>query len=142
MWTLLLIAIWFVVKILNSIPATETIEQRGIVCNNPESPMNKWVVSELDPETIVPWEDVFKNRFVPDCSGDLILCPKCIEENLISIGGEEFISENIKVIDKHIIKVHFKSSEYTWENNCGREGNLSICIKHKRQIDFDFTMMN
>lgn len=142
MTMLLLILGCLIISALNSLLDVTEVQKREIFCNNPESPMNKWVVSELDPETIVPWEDVFSNRFVPDCSGDLILCPKCIEENLVPIGGEEFISENIKAIDKHIIKVHFKSSEYTWENNCGREGNLSICLKHKKQIDFNFTMMN
>lgn len=142
MVTLSFALILLFLKIFESWKATESYEKKEVVCNNPDSPMNNWMLSELDPETIVPWEDVLTNRFIPDYTGDFILCPKCIGENRRIKDGEEFISENINVVSKNIITVHFKSNDYAWENFCGREGNLSICLKHKRQIDFDYTMMN
>ena len=56
-------------------------------------------------------------------------CPLCNEEKTDSA-------------KENIFWVYFKSPRSTWKNLCGREGYLSICSKHKIQVDFECTVMN
>ena len=96
---------------------------------DPKSPLHNWNDSELDEEAFFPWEDVFKCKIIPN-EGELKPCPECIKEN--TEGDKE----------GHLITVYFKSPAWTWERLCGREGYLTICTKHKIQVDFICTVMN
>ncbi len=96
---------------------------------DPKSPLYKWNASESDEEALFPWEDVLKCKIIPN-EGELKPCPECIKEN--TEGDKE----------GHIITVYFKSPAWTWERLCGREGYLTICTKHKIQVDFICTVMN
>ncbi|MDP1726876.1 MAG: hypothetical protein Q8M15_08835 [Bacteroidota bacterium] len=94
-----------------------------------KSPLNEWKVMDLDPETIFDWVDVYKCRFIKEYKTNNYICPKCESEN-----------SDEAVID--IVMIYFISPGWTWEHLCGRAGNLYICKKHKRQIDFDLISMN
>ena len=135
-----LILIWLIIKIANS--SNFTIPVKKEIISNPESPMYNWNNSELDPEIIFPWEDVFKCKIIHDYNCNLSLCPKCFEENRKSIQGEVVLSDKILEKFSEVITVYFRSPDYTWKEFCGQEGYLSICIKHKKQIGFDHKVLN
>ena len=59
-----LILIWLIIKIANSSNSTSPIKKE--IIDNPDSPKYSWNNSELDPEIIFPWEDVFKSRIIHD----------------------------------------------------------------------------
>ena len=142
MFPSILVLIWLTVKFIAAIDADIKSKEKILAYNNPNSPMHNWKFSELDNETIFPWEDVFENKYFPIYQEHLILCPKCLRENRFRINNDEFNFTYPNYLGRNILTVHFKTPEYTWKNSCGQEGSLSICLKHKRQIDFDFAMMN
>jgi len=145
-----LILIWLIIKIANS--SNSTIPVKKEIISNPESPMYNWNNSDLDSEIIFPWEDVFKCRIIHDYNCNLSLCPRCFEENQKSIRGEVILPDKFFEKFGEVITVYFKGPEYIWKNLYGpeytwkelygQEGYLSICIKHKRQIGFDYTVLN
>lgn len=103
---------------------------------NKKSPLYKWKITELDPQTIYPWKDVFYSKITSSQDmHDSKTCPKCQEENLSHV-------YNGIALNSEIITVYFRSPSYTWRTMCGREGYLTICKKHKRQIGFSITAMN
>ena len=134
-----LILIWLIIKIANS---SNSIPVNKEIINNPEPPMDTWHVDELDSEIIFPWEDVFKSRIIHDYSCNLNLCKKCLEENWKLEHGQVLIPDSTLEKFSEVITVYFRTPDYTWKEYYGQEGYLSICIKHKRQIGFDFTVLN
>ena len=134
-----LILIWLIIKIANS---SNSIPVKEEIIDNPESPMYNWNNSELDPEIIFPWEDVFKSKVVHDYSCNLNLCKKCMEENWKLEHGQVLIPDSTLEKFSEVITVYFRTPDYTWKENYGQEGYLSICIKHKRQIGFDYHVLN
>ena len=98
---------------------------------DPQSPMYNWQASELDSEeTMFPWGDVFKSKIVANEDTNLKPCPECEKENAA------------KRSEGNIIAVFFRSPSITWEHLCGCEGYLTICIKHKKQVDFMPTIIS
>ena len=142
MSTLILILVWLIWKGVYSSDETKTPTENNLAYINPDSPMHNWKFSELDGETIFPWKTVFANKYFPVYMEHLILCPKCLRENRMKISGDEFNFIPPNYLGENILTVHYKTPDYTWKNSYGQEGHLSICLKHKRQIDFDNTMMN
>ena len=135
-----LILIWLIIKIANS--SNSTIPIMKEIISNPESPMYNWNNSELDPEIIFPWEDVFKSRIIHDYACNLNLCKKCMEENWKLEHGQVLIPDSTLEKFSEVITVYFRTPDYTWKKYYGQEGYLSICIKHKRQIGFDYIVLN
>lgn len=92
--------------------------------------MYNWKASDLGDGGIFPWEDVFKSNIIETDSCNYKPCLKCVEENIEAEKRE------------NIITLNFSSPPWTWERLCGRAGYLTICIKHKVQVDFECNMMN
>lgn len=99
----------------------------------PTSPFYLWKAEDLDQDVKYHWEAVFQARYAgriaPVKKAAIKPCPKCLE------AGKVRPSENLTW-------VFFRSPSWTWRNLCGREGFLSICTDHKRQVDFVITGMN
>ncbi len=93
-----------------------------------------WQDDDLDYERRFPWGDVYVSKYIGpsipfEPNYGIQPCPKCVAE------GELESSDNL-------VWVYFRSPDWTWRKMCGREGYLSICTKHKRQVDFICTRMN
>lgn len=138
----ILVLIWLTVKLVSAIEADKNSREKKLAYNNPNSPMHNWKFEELDRETIFPWEVVFANKYFPVYTEHLILCPICRRESRIKINGNEYDFVTPNYLGRNILTVYFKTPDYTWKNSYGQEGYLSICLRHKKQIDFDSTMMN
>ncbi len=104
-----------------------------------ESPMYKWKKSGCDRKTIFPWEDVFNSKIISPQVNSHIPCPKCLKEFAKNKSEGKTVGEEMR---NHLITVDFRSPNSTWRALCGRAGYLTICTKHKRQVDFVCIMMN
>ena len=112
-------------------------ETKMTLINNPNSPMYNWKITELDPETIFPWEDVLNSKIITDAEYNIFL--------------SEYLGESYKQYEKQMgsrlknednFIIYFRSPDITWEKLCGQEGYLTISKKQKKQIDFIRTVMN
>ncbi len=89
--------------------------------HNPRSPFYGWKLEELDPETIYPWTDVLTCSLDKDQTPFMHrVCPHCEKE------GEHSL----------LVIIDFRSPDWTWGKLVGTAGPLTICSKHKRQVDF------
>ncbi|MDR2085354.1 MAG: hypothetical protein LBP67_10220 [Bacteroidales bacterium] len=76
-------------------------------------------------KTFFPWEDVL------NCKDDIIKPPDKYKSYKYPYCGE-----------KEVIWIYFRSSDWTWEQLCGKIGPLSICPKCARQVEFICHIMN
>ena len=79
--------------------------------------------SKTQSDIIYPWEDVLASmiEYPEKVYRSSVLCPNC---------GEK------------ILKIYFHSPAWTWENLCGRAGDMYICPRCCAQKDFILTRMN
>ena len=90
--------------------------------------VNKWrfrkvIESGVDGE-IFPWKDVGNCLNRPTFQGGTKRCPKC--------GRPAY----------RLVWIFFTSPPKTWEELCGRCGQLSLCPKCKKQVEFLCSVMN
>ena len=116
--------------------------------NDPNCPFYQIEVKDLNQKTIFPWEDVLLSEYLPDANSHkssyrpIKPCPLCKKENNDLETDRISSSPKPPLLTDYLFWVHFKSPSWTWRKLCGREGYLSICSKHKIQVDFLCTVIN
>lgn len=86
----------------------------------------KWQEKHLDKLIYFPWLDVLESRYLgkyKPMKKQTTCCDKCNKK-------------------ENVIWVYFVSPDITWREMCGRAGYLSICVKCKKQIQFQMSVMN
>ena len=86
-------------------------------------PLIKYEIMKEVMELKFPWEDVdacMDDEVEPPIDG-LTVCPIC---------------------GNKINWIRFRSSDWSWQHLCGREGPLAVCEKCHKQVYFRCEMMN
>ena len=129
---------------------------RYIPMTSKKSPFHQIEKKDLNPNTIWSWEevlycniDVEHTKFRKRCNtlsmdANSIILRKIIDPNMKSgnLPCPLCEKEKPKSGTSHLIWLDFKSAKINWCNLAGIGGPLSICTKHKLQVQFISTSVS
>ena len=114
-----------------------------------------------EPEKIYPSGNFFEWREVLGCNiievenAEKIICDKCYLELLnernetpttqdvtIEMVAEALSEYERKECNRHIVWVKYRTANSHWSNLAGREGYLSVCTRHGKQIKLKITSLS
>ena len=113
-----------------------TFKRNTIPLNeDPATPFYKCDFPEIIPNEYFSWEYVYECPIYPNYRGRIKPCSECLKEANEKL-KRELTNKGIKRLKANYITIHFRSPEKWWEGLAGSEGYLTICLKHKKQIDW------